>query len=95
VKVVAPKIGGAKLANGAMLAADGQLAGTPSVVFDAIAVVLSDEGAKRLSKEAAAIDFVRDAFGRLKAIGVDAGGLERARAVGPHVGVTCTVPAFL
>ena len=32
VKIVAPKVGGAKLANGAMLAADGQLAGTPSVL---------------------------------------------------------------
>ena len=43
-----------------MLAADGQLAGTPSVLFDAVAVILSDEGSKALSKESAAIDFVRD-----------------------------------
>ena len=51
VKIVAPKVGGAKLADGSMLAADGQLAGTPSVLFDAVAVILSDEGAKALSKE--------------------------------------------
>ena len=56
-----------------MRAADGQLAGTPSVVFDAIAVVLSDAGAAALGKEAAAIDFVRDAFGHLKAIAADDG----------------------
>ncbi|HSQ26436.1 MAG TPA: catalase HPII, partial [Anaerolineales bacterium] len=74
VKIVAPKVGGAKLAGGSMLAADGQLAGTPSVLFDAVAVILSDEGAKALSKESAAIDFVRDAFGHLKAIAVDKGG---------------------
>jgi len=74
VKIVAPKVGGVKLANGSMLAADGQLAGTPSVLFDAVAVILSDEGAKALSKEGAAIDFVRDAFGHLKAIAVDKGG---------------------
>lgn len=74
VKIVAPKVGGAKLADGSMLAADGQLAGTPSVLFDAVAVILSDEGAKALSKESAAIDFVRDAFGHLKAIAVDKGG---------------------
>jgi len=74
VKIVAPKVGGVKLANGSMLAADGQLAGTPSVLFDAVAVILSDEGAKALSKESAAIDFVRDAFGHLKAIAVDKGG---------------------
>jgi catalase len=74
VKIVAPKVGGAKLADGSMLAADGQLAGTPSVLFDAVAVILSNEGAKALSMEAAAIDFVRDAFGHLKAIAVDQGG---------------------
>ena len=74
VKIVAPKVGGAKLADGSLLVADGQLAGTPSVLFDAVAVILSDEGAKALSKEGAAIDFVRDAFGHLKAIAVDQGG---------------------
>ena len=74
VKIIAPKVGGAKLADGSMLAADGQLAGTPSVLFDAVAVILSDEGAKALSKEGAAIDFVRDAFGHLKAIAADKGG---------------------
>ena len=74
VKIVAPKVGGAKLADGSMLAADGQLAGTPSVLFDAVAVIISDAGAKALSVESAAIDFVRDAFGHLKTIGVDKGG---------------------
>src|SRR5665647_2144177 len=74
VKIVAPKVGGAKLSDGSMLAADGQLAGTPSVLFDAVAVILSDEGAQTLSRESAAIDFVRDAFGHLKAIAVDKGG---------------------
>jgi catalase len=75
VKIVAPKVGGATLADGSMLAADGQLAGTPSVLFDAVAVLLSDAGAKALGKETAAIDVVRDAFGHLKAIAVDAGGM--------------------
>ena len=74
VKIIAPKVGGAKLADGSMLPADGQLAGTPSVLFDAVAIILSDEGAKTLSKEGAAIDFVRDAFGHLKAIAADKGG---------------------
>ena len=74
IKIVAPKIGGATLADGTLLAADGQLAGTPSVLFDAVAVVLGAEGAKAMSAEAAAVDFVRDAFGHLKAIAVDEGG---------------------
>ncbi|APG05800.1 catalase HPII [Luteibacter rhizovicinus DSM 16549] len=74
VKIVAPKVGGAKLAGGQLLVADGQLAGTPSINFDAVAVLLSTEGAAALTKEAAAIDFVRDAFGHLKALALDDGG---------------------
>lgn len=73
VKIIAPKVGGAKLADGSMLAADGQLAGMPSVFFDAVAIILSDASAKLLCKESAAIDFVRDAFGHLKAIAADPG----------------------
>jgi len=92
VKIVAPKVGGAKLADGSMLAADGQLAGTPSVLFDAVAVILSDAGAKALSMESAAIDFVRDAFGHLKAIAADGGGqaLLRRANVGRDAGVVDT-----
>ncbi len=67
--VIAPKVGGAKLSDGNLLAADGQLAGTPSVTVDAIALVLSPEGCAALLKEAAAVQFVMDAFGHLKAIG--------------------------
>ena len=80
VKIIAPKVGGAKLADGSMLAADGQLAGNPSVLFDAVAVILSHEGARALSQESAAIDFVRDAFGHLKAIAADKGGQALLRA---------------
>jgi len=92
VKIIAPKVGGAKLADGSMLAADGQLAGTPSVLFDAVAVILSDEGARALSTEGAAIDFVRDAFGHLKAIAVDKGGqaLLKMANVGHDAGVMDT-----
>jgi catalase len=74
LKIVAPNIGDAKLADGSLLKIDGQLAGTPSVLFDAVAIILSEEAAELLSKESAALVFVRDAFGHLKAIGVDKGG---------------------
>jgi catalase len=89
VKIVAPKVGGARLSDGSMAVADGQLAGTPSVVFDAVAVILSDRGAKALASESAAVDFVRDAFGHLKAIAVDAGGatLLQVAGVEPDAGV--------
>ncbi len=73
VKIVAPKVGGAKLSDGKKLPADGQLAGTPSFIFDAVGVVLSAEAGKQLSKESAAVDFVSNAFAHLKAIAADAG----------------------
>ena len=73
VKLVAPKVGGAKLADGKVRKADGQLAGTPSALFDAVALVLSADGAAQLTKEGAAVQFVMDAFGHLKAIGASDG----------------------
>ncbi len=88
-KMIAPKVGGAKLSDGSTMPADGQLAGMPSVFFDAVAVILSEEGAQALAKESAAIDFVRDAFGHLKAIAHDQGGrmLLDAANVGEDAGV--------
>ena len=62
------------------------------MLFDAVAVVLSEEGAKALSVESAAIDFVRDAFGHLKAIAADIGGqmLLKTANVGQDAGVMDT-----
>jgi len=89
VKLVAPKIGGAVLSDGKRVAADGQLAGTPSVVFDAIAVVLTASAAAAFVQEAAAVEFVRQAYGHLKAIAMDAGAqaLVQAAGVVPDAGV--------
>ena len=99
VKIVAPKLGGALLSDGRRLAADGQLAGTPSVVFDAVALVLSKETGTMLAKEAAAVDWVRDAFGHLKAIAADAGAqaVLKAGGVGRDAGVVeaAEVAAFI
>ena len=68
VKIIAPKIGVVKLKDGKTVEADGQLAGSPSVLFDAIGVVLSKPGCASLLNDTAAIDFVSDAFAHLKAI---------------------------
>jgi catalase len=96
VFLVAPKVGDIKVDRGT-LKADGQLAGSPSVLFDAIAVVLTKDAARKLSEEACAVDFVRDAFGHLKAIGVNAEArplLEKAGVV-PDEGVTDLGKAFI
>jgi len=87
-KIVAPKLG-VKLSDGKQLTADGQLAGTPSFVFDAVAVVLSAEAGKTLANESAAIDFVSNAWAHLKAIASDAGAqpLLEAGNVGKDAGI--------
>ena len=69
VKIVAPKVGGVILKDGSKLKVDGQLAGTPSVLFDAVALVVSEEGCSELLNDGAAIDYAKNAFGHLKAIG--------------------------
>jgi catalase len=90
VFLVAPKLGGAKLKGGTVLRADGQLAGSPSQLFDAVAIVLSEQGCEALMNEAGAVQFVMDAFGHLKAIGASTAAeplLEKAGVV-PDDGVT-------
>jgi catalase len=95
--IVAPKVGGAKLSDGQMMKAHGQLLGSPSQLFDAVAIVLSDEGCKMLTKEGAAIGFVMDAFGHLKAIGASSAAkslLDKA-GVEADEGVTDLGPKFI
>ena len=88
-KLIAPKIGGVTGTDGAVLAADFQLAGGPSVLFDAVALVLSAQGAALLSAEAAAVAFVADAFAHLKVIAHTpaAAALLQLAGVAPDAGV--------
>lgn len=74
VKLIAERVGGATLSNREHRAADGQLAGTPSVLFDAVAIVLTPEMAATLCQEESANAFAKHAYNHLKAIAVDAGG---------------------
>lgn len=69
--LVAPKVGKVILSDGKAIKADGQLAGSPSQIFDAVAIILSAGACKLMLREAAAIQFVMDAFGHLKAIGAN------------------------
>jgi catalase len=88
--LVAPKVGGAMLKGGSVLKAHGQLAGSPSQLFDAVAIIISEEACKTLLGESAAVQFAMDAFGHLKAIGsgAAAGPLLKKAGVVPDKGVT-------
>jgi catalase len=88
LKIVAPKLT-VTLADGKRLDADGQLAGTASPQFDAVASMIPLEEGARLAKEGAAIDWFRDAFGHLKAIMACKGTrlILKAGGVAPDAGV--------
>jgi catalase len=77
VAIIAPKLGGAS-----GLTADFQLAGGSSVLFDAVAIMVSAEGAEMLAKQAGAVAFVHDAFQHLKVIGHSATALPLLQKAG-------------
>jgi catalase len=73
IEFVAPKVGGAAGSDGKLIEADLQLAGGPSVLFDAVFVAVSADGAAKLTKEAAAVAWVHDAYSHCKVIGATEG----------------------
>ncbi len=82
MKVVAPKLGGVHGAGGAAIAADAQLAGSPSVLYDAVVLAVSEQGASQLAQDAAAVAFVADAYAHLKVIGHTAGAAKLLQRAG-------------
>ena len=71
-EVVARKIAGVTLSDGTTVAAKHKIDGGPSVLFDAVAVLVSSDGAALLSRDVAAKQFVTDAFAHCKYIGIGA-----------------------
>jgi catalase len=69
LEVVAPHVGGPTLSDGRRVPAKQKIDGGPSVLYDAVVVLASAEGAARLAKDSAAKDFVTDAFAHCKFIG--------------------------
>jgi catalase len=69
VEIIAPKVGGVEAADGSWVEAHHLIDGGPSVLFDAVALILSQDGAELLTGEVAARDFVADAYAHCKFIG--------------------------
>lgn len=69
VEFIAPTVGGVTLSDGSRLPAHHKVDGGPSVLFDAVALVVGDEGALSLLKLPPARDFVADAYAHYKYIG--------------------------
>ena len=72
MEIVAPKVGGVEASDGSWIEAKHMIDGGPSVLFDAVALIVSEEGAAMLAKQATARDFVPDAFAHCKFIGYTA-----------------------
>ncbi len=72
VEVIAPRVGGVKDSKGNHVKANDKIDGGPSVMYDAVVLLPSAEGAEKLSKDATARDFVSDAFAHCKFIGYSA-----------------------
>jgi catalase len=67
-EIVAPTVGGFKASDGKVRPAKQKINGGPSVLYDAVAILVSADGAKRLGSEATARDFIADAFAHAKFI---------------------------
>ena len=69
LEVVAPRVGGVEASDGTWIDARHMIDGGPSVLFDAVVLLVSEEGARDLAGVPSARDFVADAFAHLKFIG--------------------------
>ncbi|WP_415012694.1 catalase [Amaricoccus sp.] len=103
VEIIAAKVGGVADAAGKTIEAKHQIDGAPSVVFDAVTIVASDDGIAALVASHPARGFAADAFAHAKLIGLagtagqlldaagvtdrDGGILDLADGVGPFLEV--------
>ncbi len=67
-EVIAPKIGGVTLSDRKKVPAQQKIDGGPSVLYDAVALLVSKEGAALLVKDKPTKDFINDAFAHCKFI---------------------------
>ncbi|MCY7281361.1 MAG: catalase [Sphingomonas bacterium] len=83
--LVAPKVGGLPVKGGGTLAADGQLAGSPSVLFDAVTMVLMPDAVDKLINDSAALGWLMNAYAHCKTIGHCEGSMKLIERLGLEV----------
>jgi catalase len=82
VELVAPQVGGAVLSDGVLLPAHQQLDGGPSVLYDAVVILASADGAAALAEDPVAKDFVSDAHAHAKFVAFDPAAMPLLEAAG-------------
>jgi catalase len=72
LELIAVSVGGVTLSDGKAVPANHMIAGAPSVLFDAVAVIAGEDGIADLARLPAARDFVADAYAHYKLVGFTA-----------------------
>ena len=81
-EIVAPQIGGVTCDKGNSVDAQQKVDGGPSVLYDAVLLLMSESGAEKLASKPEAKDFVSDAFAHNKFIGYTDAAMPLIKAVG-------------
>ncbi|MHC5306262.1 catalase [Bartonella sp. LJL80] len=82
VERIALKVGGVKDAQGKRIEAQYQIDGGQSVLFDAVAILVSEDQTETLGKSAALRDFLNDAYAHYKFIGYHAAAMGLFQSIG-------------
>ena len=82
VELIAPTVGGATSSDGTQVPAHHAVEGAPSVLFDAVCLLMPRAAADVLCREVPALDFVKDAFVHCKVIGFSQGAVPLLAAAG-------------
>ena len=69
VILVAPTVAGIRASDGTHIEVGQKVDGAPSVLYDAVAVITTKEGAGHLARRPAARDFITDAYAHCKFVG--------------------------
>ena len=81
-EIIAPAVGGVDASDGNRVRADQQIDGAPSVLYDAVVILASPDGARALAARPAARDFLTDATAHCKFIGYTGGAAVLFEAAG-------------
>jgi catalase len=80
VEIIAPAISGVEANDGTTIEAQQQLAGGPSVIYDAVVLAFGPTGSQTFAAMPAARDFVADAYAHCKYIGYTEGASDFLKA---------------
>jgi len=69
LELIGPHIGAVKSSSHETVTPHHAIAGAPSVLFDTVVLAVSESGVESLKQQAAALNFIRDAYAHLKVIG--------------------------